>query len=393
MEFRGACPFIYSFIFIPALSKGKTIQNIRKSSCGGVTSSNRYRSSSPFWDTDFEGCWEMGRDLIKEFIVKQNNRNRSTSESAAYTKMNQINPLEDEEMLHSRQESLNKMNKISATKITKQASPINPPVDISFCYTESSPQLPYAENDDDTFAAVSEITDVSLNSARPLYKRDISDGSHEILPEEITDDQLDFAQFKAKFDSSLEALWKNMDANETGGGEENNNGNADAYSMSSSIMQLSSLPTVAPFKENLQNFWTNYYNHHFDLTKISQTTDPPDTANTAIANGEVKFGFSSSGFGKDTTYTSDYCSMPSNLEEFDKPSFKVRRNADCCGEIETPINVFLQNSIWSKNPSVGTTETDESFYKKVWNSTQKANQQLGSLNANVSVLSINVIKI
>lgn len=37
----------------------------------------------PEWDTDFDGSWEMGRDLIREFVMKQNNRNRSISESEA----------------------------------------------------------------------------------------------------------------------------------------------------------------------------------------------------------------------------------------------------------------------------------------------------------------------
>lgn len=41
------------------------------------------KKNLPEWDTDFDGAWEMGRDLIREFVMKQNNRNRSISESDA----------------------------------------------------------------------------------------------------------------------------------------------------------------------------------------------------------------------------------------------------------------------------------------------------------------------
>lgn len=44
---------------------------------------NQKKKSSEMWDTNFEGSWEMGRDLIREFVMKQNNRNRSISESDA----------------------------------------------------------------------------------------------------------------------------------------------------------------------------------------------------------------------------------------------------------------------------------------------------------------------
>lgn len=44
---------------------------------------NQKKKSLEIWDTDFDGAWEMGRDLIREFVLKQNNRNRSISESDA----------------------------------------------------------------------------------------------------------------------------------------------------------------------------------------------------------------------------------------------------------------------------------------------------------------------
>lgn len=45
------------------------------------TKTNQRKKPSDMWDTDFDGAWEMGRDLIREFVLKQNNqRNRSVSE-------------------------------------------------------------------------------------------------------------------------------------------------------------------------------------------------------------------------------------------------------------------------------------------------------------------------
>lgn len=40
------------------------------------TKSNQRKKPADMWDTDFDGAWEMGRDLIREFVLKQNNRNR-----------------------------------------------------------------------------------------------------------------------------------------------------------------------------------------------------------------------------------------------------------------------------------------------------------------------------
>lgn len=45
-----------------------------------TTKANQRKKPSDMWDTDFDGAWEMGRDLIREFVLKQNNRNRSISE-------------------------------------------------------------------------------------------------------------------------------------------------------------------------------------------------------------------------------------------------------------------------------------------------------------------------
>lgn len=66
---------------------------------GGIRGGQSSKKSSSIWDTDFDGAWEMGRDLIREFVMKQNSRNRSISESDACKfvelQNNRQNPIED----------------------------------------------------------------------------------------------------------------------------------------------------------------------------------------------------------------------------------------------------------------------------------------------------------
>lgn len=60
------------------------------SSCRMVRNANQTKSTqrkkpADMWDTNFDGAWEMGRDLIREFVLKQNNRNRNISECETVT--------------------------------------------------------------------------------------------------------------------------------------------------------------------------------------------------------------------------------------------------------------------------------------------------------------------
>lgn len=82
---------------------------------GGIVnnkiSGNQRNCSSPTWDTDFEGSWEMGRDLIKEFLMKENNRNRSTSESA-------VSGMKREDIYQETEETDNTSNTVSTPTST-----------------------------------------------------------------------------------------------------------------------------------------------------------------------------------------------------------------------------------------------------------------------------------
>lgn len=397
------------------------------------------RSASPtYWDTDFEGCWEMGRDLIKEFITRQNRnyRNRSTSESAvAYNKKIAIEVAasikDGDDDCHSTNENVifdgkqqqtkgptAQINDIESDKDSRSANvvtPILPPVDFSFC-----------DDYDDTLASVSELTnDVPLvPSAKRLYER-------ELIPTDAkSDEQLDFAQFEAKFNSSVEALWKDAGSGDEKGFEPIGNGNqmhafGFGSTSSSHFPGLTSLPFDVPFSQNVKNFWANYYNHHFDLSKMLPTSVIGGKARELNVVMQSKANDSDSGVFKtnngilsvDTsekpisfskpqadvcttasTSTSDYYSMPSNLDRNKAKSQRcgLRHNSACSDngaagvhsggiigeERKTPIALFLQNSIWSKNANLGGGDTDESFYFKVHNSGKQLNQYDGVGNNN-----------
>lgn len=82
-------------------NKGATSTNRGPINHGGsIRGGQTSKKSSSIWDTDFDGAWEMGRDLIREFVMKQNSRNRSISESDACKfvelQTSRHNPIDDD---------------------------------------------------------------------------------------------------------------------------------------------------------------------------------------------------------------------------------------------------------------------------------------------------------
>ncbi|XP_055390228.1 putative uncharacterized protein DDB_G0282133 isoform X2 [Condylostylus longicornis] len=383
-----------------ALSKGRTNNNHqRKSSYSG--------NCSPTWDTDFEGSWEMGRDLIKEFIVRENNRNRSTSESAAYNEDlsnisnkkrdgNVVNNTINEEIksekfqtVNDREEnaenifygltSINHLNKNSFLSNLLQnkenlATNLNGP---KFQYSISSdimqPEISSTTNANNTpfvnsnnlnvnmdqnnllsdegysthenLTSLSELdtsgmenidtekqfkikNDPRLSSAqRRLYERDMiidnNDDSSMSFCSNIEQQQYDFAQFKAKFNSSVEALWRNN-------ADQNDNSN-----FSGTSEELRSLPSVQQ-NQGLNSFWTNYYNHRYDNNKFENINEENQSENIEQR---------------------DFLSMPN-------------QNNVITVSKQTP-SLFLQDSIWSDSSK--NYDDDESFYAGVKKSMQYKN--------------------
>ncbi|XP_031627640.1 homeobox protein 2-like [Contarinia nasturtii] len=68
---------------LPNQPKPNGINSVRNARTVSSKTGHKKKPSDTMWDTDFDGAWEMGRDLIREFVLKQNNRNRSISESDA----------------------------------------------------------------------------------------------------------------------------------------------------------------------------------------------------------------------------------------------------------------------------------------------------------------------
>lgn len=172
----------------------------------------------------------MGRDLIKEFLMKENNRNRSTSESAVFG-------LKREEIYQETEETDNTSNSVS-TPTSTSSNVYNSNVDSDVfenvlqynpfnCNDQEQQSSSYTVFSDEGYSTHENLTMLSdiasgevhnyLNPSRRLYERDISNDSisspisdlDEVHQKQQSD--LDFAQFKAKFDSSVEALWKGSD--------------------------------------------------------------------------------------------------------------------------------------------------------------------------------------
>ncbi|XP_055846720.1 probable serine/threonine-protein kinase DDB_G0282963 isoform X2 [Episyrphus balteatus] len=408
-----------------ALSKGKTTagNNIRKNSfCGG--------SSSPTWDTDFEGSWEMGRDLIKEFIVKQNNRNRSTSESAAYNMAiggscannsvsggggacettNEIHDKHTKSIISdiaTKNESMaaeNRKEDHQTTKAIKNNNKNNmelAEVLADPCVVEVSLCENIVENSksDD----MSDMTEGSLSTARRLYERDISNDSlneqnlisqpnhnhpqqpfppnHHQNHQQMSSvssslsEQLDFAQFKAKFNSSVEALWKTTSNTKESANNNNNNNNNDNQSLlQSNIVTDSAISVAPPRSEDLKNFWTNYYSHRYDVDKFKECFD---YSKSGAKNSSVGGSVATQNDGQN-----NYFSMPiisTAGDEFDKSVGGKR-----AGGKTSPIGVFLQSTIWSENSNASYPDTDESFFMKVLNSTSTTQKPQDQLKMDIS---------
>ncbi|XP_067640318.1 uncharacterized protein [Eurosta solidaginis] len=434
------------------LSKGKTIQlSTRKSLTTGTasgaatsmenatSSSKNKRNASPtYWDTDFEGSWEMGRDLIKEFITRQNrnSRNRSTSESAVANNKKQNNEIsvtnknteaESEKSISKNvSEDANfavdngESNKFVKDTTATLAMP-SAVVDFSFCDCDEY---------DDTLASVSELTNdepnlyanksdssagvSTTNQPKRLYERDALTNAVDMKAD---DEQSDLARFEAKFNSTVEALWKDAGDDKMAGFQAN--GDDDENKMHvfglGNVSNFSggptSLPCDMPFRQNLRNFWTNYYNHHFDLSKMlpasltvlgkqhnlnamMQQIKPHVNRIDNAAYNKSNVGVLNDAAERAGTFlnsqidisaaahTSDYFSMPSTLDNINKVNIQrggIRHNSGCSengaigDERKTPVALFLHSSIWSENANMDGGDTDESFFYKVHNAGKQLN--------------------
>ncbi|XP_037025845.1 uncharacterized protein LOC119067158 [Bradysia coprophila] len=302
----------------------------------GKTSFNRRCSNGVTWDTDFEGSWEMGRDLIREFVMMQNNRNRSISESDASAfvgikdiidKKNAGNNASD-----ARQFVEKKAHKTDAdgTVDYKVISVDNDDFDVmskNAFETENS-----LENI--TYTSLSEIEGSLSTAPRRLYEREISNESLNMSIQEANN----LASFEAKFDRSVEAIWDNCDDD-------------DKF-----------VPPKPNNVESLKSFWFNYYKHHYNTDHQHESQSL-----LSLASDDNDLGHHQ---------TVDYESTNKLLPQFLNNCNDLR----FCGvsiavNSSQPLQSAIKpDSIWSNKAEC---EDDGSFYANaMWNSAAAAAENL-----------------
>lgn len=307
-----------------AISKGKssygrkynisattTTNNNNNNNCsGGVagnsTSGGKKKNNSIHWDTEFEGAWEMGRDLIREFVMKQNNRNRSISESDA-SKFVEINDMieakkrnSDNCSVHHHDDNLcnddgtlllKNMFAAAASAAAAAATDNNlsttDPIKIGNIMTNAQyhQQSPAIINDTsillignnvmrqnkgyatpDTLTSLTEIDNIS--APRRLYERDVSNETAAAATAATDDDDAHhLAQFEAKFNRSVEALW-----------DDNNDDDEIETNANKHSTSISNAAASEPL--NADSFWYNYYKHRYN----SDDGDEEETAKLMLKN-------------------------------------------------------------------------------------------------------------
>lgn len=309
------------------------------------------RKKSPTsWDTEFDGAWEMGRDLIREFIMKQNNRNRSCSESLAkkFVKLSTVMRDVDDafEAFEQNADAELKLMKI-ATAVTSNivdkpylpgSSNTTDSGSFSSAATLSSDMnvLPFIDDGKtmifgsdecatpETFSSMNE-TDCS--SQRRLYEREVSlESINRIVDncigpnEDCVDDGCDetkyLAAFEAKFNRNVEALWNNAENEEA----------AAAMSL--------------PPSNNAQSFWHNYYKHHYNASdgrvfdvfsaQVAQPPLPPQSLPPTMNATSGALGLTSSIWTDNAANNEDDVSFYANAKLWEK---------DYSSKVEQPFNV------------------------------------------------------
>lgn len=307
--------------------------------------------TSAVWDTEFEGTWEMGKDLIREFVVKQNNRNRSISESDAskfvefknimYTKRT----ADEQQIKCSNNNNNNNNNGSLLIQNMLQDVAINTnTVNIE---VNAPPQLEFKckidKIDDDkvfsksnTFSTMSDVDRNSVSIPRRLYERDVSNES--INTAVAQEESNDLAIFEAKFNRSVEALW-----------------DTDDYKQH----QEPELP-----KMNIESFWFNYYKHHY---------------NNSHNESQSLFVMPTTQINSQMAYNSgpNVSDVPANPQSSSQQIFfdqLTQRKFRDMSSSHSGMN--LTSSIWSENAA---SEDDVSFYANaLWDSASVAQQVVQS---------------
>lgn len=369
-----------------------------------VTANNnrgQSRKTTSCWDTDFDGAWEMGRDLIREFVMKQNNRNRSISESEACNFFELDDGIRNKEVMAAdagglatgtlvepssnmdEDDNLMQVAAAATTSIFNQNIGYNQRLNININSADSG-----------SFSASSNITDTSIlmlgnvirsegyatpdtmsafkeasgpPAPRRLYEREVSNESINAIsanangiPSSVTtnidtnsDESNHLAAFKAKFNRNVEALWDdtNKDENQT-------LTNVD--------------PNKQPSTGNDQSFWFNYYKHRYN------GDEPP----TNVSTGFVSM-YPTGGSEKSQYQDLHALSSLPNIKSSNPEKHSNLNQVYDVTVSNTGGGMNLTASIWSDN--IANNESDVSFYANAaasWEktSTAKKTEQAFKMN-------------
>lgn len=312
-----------------------------------------FRKKSPTsWDTEFDGAWEMGRDLIREFIMKQNNRNRTCSESEAnkFVKLSTvvrgvddaINAYELEQNDDAEMRLIKMATAVTSTIVGKQYMPGSSNTTDSGSYSSAATlssdmnvrpfvddgkAMVFGSDECTTPETLSSLNEADCNSQRRLYEREVSlesinrivdncIGPNEDCVDAGCDETKYLAAFEAKFNRNVEALWNNAENDET-----------------PAAMSL-------PPSNSTQSFWHNYYKHHYNAsdgrvfdvfsTQVAQPTQPPQSLPPTMTATGGALGLTCSIWTDNAMNNEDDVSFYANAKLWEK---------DYCSKVEQPFNV------------------------------------------------------
>lgn len=354
---------------------------------------NQKKKSLEIWDTDFDGAWEMGRDLIREFVLKQNNRNRSISESdaARFTAHenehdavieNAIGPetetiaLSDQmagaavkryEQLDDDEENLMRIAAAATSALFGKTFDMNmmmmyplgltdtETVSCSSQFTDSSSFMP--NNNDkmlvrsegyatpDTLGSWSEADTTTLRRERdhePMNCMETAKGCAVDIGSDCVDSGCDennyLAAFEAKFNHNVEALWNDCKPNEQQG-----------------------FGTIKNDAQLNHSFWPTYQNNNSNSNALGQmVARPPQKMSTEQFRQ----------FFQENNQLQPCSTNNNSLGGIDRSLFTATQPNSLNSNSSSTGGMNLTTSIWTDNPN--NSEDDISFYAnaRLWEMNQ-----------------------
>lgn len=288
----------------------KTASVVHATASGNRTSNGnrggaiQSKNASSVWDTDFDGAWEMGPDLIREFVMKQNNRNRSISESdvCKFVELQNVHDANVTAEAMKRKNAAADGGGLAADKRMADAMSSDGDDNLmqvaaaatSSIFNENICADRNIGNSDTSILMVGNLirsegyatpdTLSSLASDMPaprrLYEREVSNESLAhvgiaTVTGVINDrDQVDsrcdesshLAAFEAKFNRNVEALWDDSRDDEQ---------LLCQQQQQQQLVQPQSACIGQPMGGNVETFWLNYYKHHYNSDDQTQLRFPP----------------------------------------------------------------------------------------------------------------------